>query len=246
MHSPTPEDGLALIGCDVFAPEIEAFRAQIPNLRTVELLPMGLHDRPAELREQLLLALQRAEEFPGVQWVIFAYALCGNGLVGVGPRRCRMVLPRAHDCIAVLLGGREHYRSVIEKHPGAYFYSPGWVRGKRVPGPDRPRWLRELYADRYDDEMIEELIEVDRECYAHNDCALYVDLVEDESARSYCQECAQALGWKYAHHPGDPRLFQDLMKGPWDKDRFLVLEPGWQVAVSSGEDVIKGVPFDAR
>ena len=38
--------------------------------------------------------------------ILLGYGLCGNGLAGVTARHTRLVLPRAHDCIGILMGSR--------------------------------------------------------------------------------------------------------------------------------------------
>jgi hypothetical protein len=80
-------------------------------------------------------------------------------LIGVKADQCPLVIPRAHDCISILLGSPEIHQDVLKKNPGTYFYSPGWVRGRRVPGPDRDAHLRELYSERYpdDEDMVSQL-----------------------------------------------------------------------------------------
>ena len=37
--------------------------------------------------------------------ILLGYGLCGNGLDGLSARHTRLVLPRAHDCIGLLMGG---------------------------------------------------------------------------------------------------------------------------------------------
>jgi hypothetical protein len=61
----------------------------------------GLHRRPkgmaAALQEQL-------DAIPEPSTVIIGYGLCGNGLVGLQARQHTLIVPRADDCIALLLG----------------------------------------------------------------------------------------------------------------------------------------------
>jgi hypothetical protein len=145
------------------------------------------------------------------------------------------VLPRAHDCISVLLGGIEPHAAVLKEHPATYFYSPGWVRGRRVPGPDREQHLRSLYSEKYadDPEMIDDLIEADSEAFAHHDRAAYVDLTRNAQAEEYCRQCASHLNWEFVRLQGEPEFLRQLLGGPWPDERFLTVQPGEQVALSS-------------
>lgn len=219
----------ALLACDVFLDEIAALRDRAgPALGPVAWLEMGLHDQPTRLRENITHTIAALESDPAIAVVLLAYGRCGNGLVGVRAGRVPLVLPRAHDCISILLGGPAAHETVLREQPGAYFYSPGWIRGRRVPGPDRETWLRELYAPRHPDdpEIIDDLIETDREAFAHQDCAAYVDITRNCAAESACRDCARHLGWTFRRLPGDPTLLSDLLTGPWDDTRFLVVPPG--------------------
>ena len=227
----------ALLACDVFTTEIAKLRDETAaTIGPVVWLEMGLHDHPDELRAAIQSALATLEEEPATETILLAYGLCGNGLLGVRAGRCQLVLPRAHDCISVFLGSPAAHEAVLKAEPGTYFYSPGWIRGRRVPGPDREAYLRACYAPRYPDdpEVVDDLIEADREIFAQHGCAAYVDLTNDSDAESYCQDCARHLGWKYRRLPGDPTLLRDLLTGPWDAARFLVVPPGHAVAQSPG------------
>ena len=115
--------------------------------------------------------------------IVLAYGRCGNGLLGVRAGRVPLILPQAHDCISILLGGKERHDALLRENPGTYFYSPGWVRERRVPGPDREAYLRELYHERFEDdpEMIDDLVEADQEMFAHHNCAAYVSVIDAPS-----------------------------------------------------------------
>ena len=221
----------AVVACDVFKDEVEAY-SNGAEWRQLVYLEMGLHDQPDILRKEVQQVVDRIEEDPAVEYILLLYGVCGNGLVGIRSSRCRLVLPRAHDCISILMGGPAQHQEFLSKHPGAYFYSPGWVRGKRVPGPDRDAHLRGYYTRKYpdDDDLVEDLIDADRETFVHHDCAAYVDITGNAATEAYCQNCAQSLGWKYRKIEGDPSLLLDFLNGGWDSGRFLVTEPGKQVS----------------
>ena len=222
----------ALLACDVFAEELTALGGSTPPWHRIAYLEMGLHDRPDELRRQIQATLARLETDPQVECVVLAYGLCGHGLIGIEAGRCPLVLPRAHDCISLLLGGIEAHRAVLRENPATYFYSPGWIRGRRVPGPDREAHTREFYRARYPDdpERIDELVEMDREIFAHHNCAAYVDLTANQTAEDYCKGCAQHLGWDFKRLRGDRSFLRDLLDGPWDAARFLRVPPGHTIA----------------
>ena len=225
----------ALLACDVFQEELEALGGANPPWATIRYLEMGLHDQPDKLREAISKTIDELEATTDIEAIALAYGRCGNGLVGVVAKGCSLILPQAHDCVSILLGSRDRHTAVLKENPGTYFYSPGWVRGKRVPGPDREAYLRDFYAERYgdDEDMIDELVDVDRETFEHHNCAAYVDLTGNKAARAYCQNCAHHLGWSYRPLEGDPSFLRDLILGNWDDERFLRIRPGQTIGADT-------------
>jgi len=227
----------AVLACDVFAEELAAFGQNKPPWAALNFLAMGLHDQPDDLRAQIQEQVHLLEQTEGIETVVLAYGQCGNGLIGVKANRVPLVIPRAHDCVSILLGGTAQHQAALKENPGTYFYSPGWIRGKRVPGPDRELAIRQRYEARYgqdEDELIEDLVEADAETFAHHNCAAYVDLTDNTTAKRYCQECAHYLGWSFKELPGDPRYLTDLLSGRWeDTERFLHVAPGQALGMGS-------------
>ncbi len=231
------KEGKAVIACDVFREEIERLMVDKQlQLVDVEWLEMGLHDNPDQLRTKVQERIAIVERDPSVAVVLLAYGQCGNGLVGIEAQRCPLVIPRAHDCVSIFLGGHKPHEDFLKKHPGTYFYSPGWIREKRVPGPDRENWLRKMYRERYPDdpEMVEELIEMDGEAFSHHERVAYVDLFRNPEAESYCRGCARFLGWDFERLEGDPSFLADLLTGPWEGNpRFVLVHPGARLGTGS-------------
>ena len=228
----------------MFEAEIAAFTANSTHIVRREFFEMGLHDRPDVLRKRLNAAIARAEAPPEVQTIVLVYGLCGRALVDLAPQRCPLVVSRVHDCIGLFLGGNARHGACLKAEPGTYWYSPGWNRGRRVAGPDREAKLREEYTRRFGAEEAEGLLEMERAAFAHHTCAGYTDLrlPGDEEHARYAQECARSLGWRFEYHPGDPTLLRDLLHGPWDDERFLVVRPGFRIAQSVDNRVIQAVP----
>lgn len=233
---------VALLACRVLEEEVATL--QPPRWAHEEWFEIGLHDRPQLLRQTLAAAIERAEANPAVETIILVYGLCGLATAGLQPRRCRLVLPRAHDCITLLLGDRARYAASMAAEPGTFWFSPGWNRAGRTPGPAREAQLRTEYAARFEPEDVEALLETERAVWAQHGCAGYVGFpgTGDAAHAQVAQDSAAALGWKFVHHRGDPALLRDLLHGPWDEARFLIVGPGEQVAHAVDQRVIRAVP----
>lgn len=243
MSMPVP--CYAVLACDVFTEEIEELASPEPPWRSLRLLEMGLHDRPAELLNKVQQEIAGIEQDPEIEAIVLAYGRCGNGLLGVRAMRAELILPQAHDCISILLGSSARHAAILRENPGTYFYSPGWMREQRVPGPDREASLRQFYADRYPDdaELIDELIDVDREAFEHHNCAAYISIINRPVAASYCQSCAKHLGWEHKTLTGDPTFLRQLIHGNWDNPDFLKVLPGQKIgADSDGKLVAEPMP----
>ena len=59
-----------------------------------------------------------------------------------------------------------------------------------------------------------------------------------EEARQICDE----RGWDFVEVPGDLRLLQTWLDGPWPEDEFLVVPPGHRVLPSHDENILQIAP----
>lgn len=234
-----------LVGCEVLCRELCAVIAHGPLIVDVEFLPKGLHDQggPA-MRRRLQEAIDHTDP-ARYQAVLLGYALCGNGTAGLVAREIPVVIPRAHDCIAMLLGSREAYDQHFAANPGTFFRSPGWVeRGgdllqlSRKP-EDTGNSLEALIA-RYGEDNGRYLFEEFQRYRAHYSRLVYIDtgvggghdfekVARDEAARK---------GWKFETSGGSLQWFEKLVAGRWDED-FLVLRPGECSVASYNGDILK-------
>ena len=120
-----------LISCEVLFREMCHACAHSPHQVDVEFLPKGLHDLGGKpMAAKIQEVVDRTPE--GVyDAILLGYGLCGNGLDGLTARHTPLVLPRAHDCIALLMGSAERYQAYFDGNPGTYYRSTGWLeRGK--------------------------------------------------------------------------------------------------------------------
>jgi hypothetical protein len=232
----------ALLACKVFESEIALLAAGAQHIVETRWFEMGLHDRPDEMRVILQTALDAVDARDDIEAVALAYGLCGRGTAGLRPRRHRLVIPRAHDCITVFMGAKERYAGHQSACPSCYYYTPGWNRNRRVPGPEKLEALRVELLERFDAEDVEFLIESEREQWALHDTVTYLDLGTDdaESEADYARRCAEWLGWKFERLRGEPALLRDLLWGNWaDAERFQVIEPGDALGHSPDERIMR-------
>jgi len=139
---------LAVVACRVLQSMLEQLLP--PGLTDqVVFLDYGLHRVPGKMT----LAVQEAlDAIPQASLVVLGYGLCGNGLHGVRAGQHTLLVPRTHDCIALLLGSQQAYMSQFEAVPGTIYLSKGWLESGSHPlkeyqeyaakyGPQEAEWL---------------------------------------------------------------------------------------------------------
>jgi len=232
---------IALLACSVFEREIALLARGATHIVETRWFEIALHDRPDELRATLQGAMDSLDTRDDIDAVVLAYGLCGLGTAGLRAGRHPYVLPRAHDCITLFLGSKERHAAHQRACPGCMYYTPGWNRARRVPGPDRLAHIREEYSKRFDEDDVEFLIESENQTWAMHDTATFIDIgtPDGEAEAAYAQRCAASLGWKFERIHGDPDLLRDLLCGNWDNARFLVVAPGAASAHSPDESIIR-------
>jgi hypothetical protein len=242
MKSPVP---IALIACEVFRSEIELLAAGAEHIVERRFYEIGLHDRPDEMRVRLQQEVTEMDGRDDIEAIVLAYGLCGCGTAGLRAGRHPLVIPRAHDCITVFLGSKEVYAARQSACPGCYYCTPGWNLARRVPGPDRLAALREDFSKQFDPEDVDFLLENERAMWESYGTSTFIGLGTSEAEReaAYTKQCADWLGWKFEHLKGDPILLRELLYGPWDDDRYQIIRPGFKLAHSANDAVMRSEPI---
>jgi hypothetical protein len=234
---------IAILACNVFELELRELMRDRPHVVRLDLMDWGLHNEPKRMPEALRSRIAEIERDHRVQAIALAYGVCSRGTEGVGATRVPVVMPRAHDCIPVLVGSRERHAAYVKDHPGTYWYSPGWNKHHLAPGPDRYAALHARYVQEYGEDNADFLLEQEQTWLSSYNRATYVHLAigTTQRDRDYTQSCANHLGWMYDEVQGDAQWFVDLIDGRWDEQRFLTIPPGRRMRFTADEDVVEAV-----
>ncbi len=244
---------LKIIACGVFERELERLAESSPNEVDLHLLDAGLHAAPDQLRFRAQEAIDEAAREGGYDAVCFAYGLCGRGMAGLVARDAPLVLPRAHDCIALFLGSARAYREQFSRHPGTFYFTTGWYEKKAHPEQMRIRaacrfdptthpGFEEL-SERFGADNARHIVEFMESWRRNYRRAALIDhgYATDEQ-REVTRALAEAAGWDYELIEGSLNLLEDLATGRWDDERFLVVTPGQMVAATNDERILAAVP----
>ena len=246
---------LRLISCEVFTREMNVAIERSPNEVDVEFLPKGLHEIPcSQMQDRIQEVLDQGDE-SGYDAVLLGYGLCSNGLAGIHTHSVPLVMPRAHDCITLLLGSKERYLDYFNDHPGVYFKSSGWIENEgnddelnqlsiaQTSGMNAS--YKEL-VDKYGEDnakfLYQELCD-----YTHNYgqfTFIEMGIEPDDRFEKHTREKAEERDWKFEKIKGDLSMIQRMLDGIWDDSEFLVLPPGSRIEPKCDEGIItmKGEP----
>lgn len=240
---------LHAIACEVIARECYRAAANSSHVVTLFIQAFGLHDRPDDLRAVLQAEIDKATD---CDYVLLAYGLCSRGTADLVARETPVIIPRSHDCIALLLGSHERYQTEFAGHPGTYYYSPGWIERKEGEVSqggfeivkDRQAEERfQEYVEKYGEDNARFLMEQESQWLANYNRAVFLNmgLGDIDCYRRFTQQVAESHGWSYEELAGDTRLIDRLLAGDWDDSEFLIVRPGQRTLESVTSGIISAV-----
>ncbi len=134
------------------------------------------------------------------------------GETGIRAGSIPLVLPKVHNCAALLLGGADRYRGLFERYQGGICWQTAGFAAPLVSGAQD-------------------------EC----SCLCYLaDTrlgLQDTSAEA--RVTAKRYGWDFFETETDLSLVERMLSGNWDKDLFLTVRPGEKVLPSYTRTLIE-------
>ena len=241
---------LKAIICQVFTREMEDIIARSNHTIDLEIIPMGLHSRGAEMHTYLQERVDAADD-AGYDAILLGYALCGRGTEGLQAGKTPLVLPRAHDCIGVLMGGHQNFNAYFQEHPGTYFRTPGWTEFQTPDSELEPPFaakgpqlgerstLKELMAE-YGEEDGKFLFEQFNAFRKHYTGLTYISLpvASDKTSRSRARAEAAKEGWKFEEVKGTLTILERLVNGEWSGGDVLLVPPGATIHAKMGDAIL--------
>jgi len=233
---------LHVIACPVFQRELEALAVEAKTDITFKHLEMGLHEGSGdELRNALQAGIDGVAAGQ-CDAIAIAYGLCNRGIVGLEARTVPVVIPRAHDCIGMLLGSSQCYLAQLEAQPGTYFQSAGWLENSPANGEVRQQNFtfgpnsnvtREQLVKKYGEENADYLLEQFANFTKHYERLAYIVTPVAGSAKweESAKEIAGKRGWKFERLQGDLGWLRRLLDADWNDREFLKLKPGERVGL---------------
>lgn len=223
---PAPSMPVVVIACRVFQGLLDQYLP--PDLAEhITFLDYGLHRVPAKLT---LAVQEEIDKLTEPSLILLGYGLCGNGLDGIKARQHHLLISRADDCIAILLGSYKRYIQEFESEPGTYYLTKGWLESGSNPLSEY-----EEYVERYGEEEAVWLMDQQYQHYkrlvlvAHSQEDLDKYRPQAEEVAEFCQR----WGMHYEEILGSDIYVQRLVdmaaeQGESSQD-FIVIAPGGEI-----------------
>ncbi|MGI6659770.1 MAG: DUF1638 domain-containing protein [Dethiobacteraceae bacterium] len=212
-----------VITCATIRKEIEQAIKKTGFSDPVLFLEPGLHNYPKKLHVALQELLDRAAN---VEQVMLVMGYCGNAVLNLQARDYRLIIPRADDCLTMLLGSQQR-RLEVQSEKQTYFFSPGWLDHFEDLEQDMIQGMARM-EQRYGKERALQLY---REMFKHYQRAGLIDtgtfaldelLVKAQQRAAEMQLPCEVI-------PGTMSYLEKFLTGPWGEEDFIVLQPGEQV-----------------
>jgi hypothetical protein len=213
-------DGLGIVACDVVRTEFEKALAGRPVKSLY--LEYSLHSTPSLMGGRIAEAIDELKA-NGAERVVLGYGLCSNGVVGLESQG-GLVMPRCHDCVAMLLGSPKRYFEMFRKYPGTYFLTEGWIRNKADPlSTVQHKYSPKMGEKKAFRGMSLELANYKAFCFVDNGVG------DREAVRERTKENCKVFNKEYMELASGIDYFIGLLDGPHPDEEFLVLQSGQKV-----------------
>ncbi len=237
-----------LIACEIMARECAAAIADCKAVVDAEFLPKALHDVGATPMSDRLQAAIDATDPARYDAILLAYGLCNYGVCGLHAP-LPLVLPRAHDCLTLLMGSRQRHDEYFASHPGTFYKSPGWLERSTDPN-DNPASItsrlgllrdRAAIAEKYGEENADFLMQTMGNWMQNYQRIAFIDTGVGNTA-GYLESAgkiARENGWEVDHLRGSRALIDGLLAGDWRESDYLVVAPGNRVQASWDAGIVR-------
>lgn len=199
-----------LIACQTIWEEIDS----IPYGMEGKFMEFGLHLNPKRLNKILQDEIYKSLGFDAI---LLGYGLCGGGIAGLYSPYSKIVVPKAHDCIAIFLGSCEEYRRQFFREPGTFYLTKGWIECGDDPLSYYLR-LKERVGEKKAFSIAKGFIK------NYTRLALITSGNDFYKYEDYAKRVAETFSLRFEKLEGSNLIVDKLINGPWDKD-FIVVEP---------------------
>lgn len=212
---------IKIIGCEVMKEEL----LSIPPAHQTHytFIPTGLHQYPDKLNVELQEQLDQSK---GFSHIVLAFGLCGGAARTLKSLDSVIIIPKVHDCIPLLLGSREVYESLKNEELGTFYYSCGWFKGERSFLSEY-----EVLCGKYGKGEALEMIKLVYEAYKKF-IFIHTGHPQEKTCLEKSKMISRLLDLQFVSVKGQKEYLYKLVRGPWNEDEFITLNPGTELVDS--------------
>jgi len=222
-----------VISCEVFRRELEFLSSKMKDAPIIHFLEQSLHDNPSALTESLQNLIDEIEE-TSVEEIFLCYGVCGRAISNVRSHKSILVLPKAHDCISLLLG-----QTCSQQHTNIFWMSPGWLKYSQIPFLEQKDARKADYLNRFGEDEASYLMEIEGTWLkAYFSARLIVwDNINNKALQEQAQYVAKEANLPYTECSGNSDFLQALLDGGKD-ERFVRIYPGHYIDIASDGSLV--------
>lgn len=242
---------LKLITSKILCREVSKIVAECDNFIDVSYIRENYHNDPKKLHDVIQREIDLIENdrdcyssdnsCGDFDAILLGFGLCANSVVNIISKKYTMIMPRAHDCMTLLLGSTAKYREIFDECSGnVCWYTTGKMENSLLPckATELEKYKRNL--EKYGAANASYLAGKEKMSLLNYKQAAFVDTgFKSAECEKLAQSGAEYYGWEYKKYMGDISLLEDFLNGNWDKERFLTIPPTYHATQSFDELVIK-------
>lgn len=203
--------------CNTLRDEVQKIIKVIGLNYPTVYLEGGFHNHPERMRSHINEILAR--ETRGFDRALMAMGHCGGVCRELDPIGCELIIPRADDCLSLLMGSMKR-RQKASRQIATYFLTAGWLRHTENLITSFERDC-ELFGSKQARVIYRIMLKHYRR-FGFIDTGTY-DL---ELEKKKTAPLSSILNIQTESLAGDLSWLRRLLTGPWNPDEFLVLAPG--------------------
>lgn len=224
------EDNIIILACSTLREELELVMDRISCSYPIEWVDSGLHVWPDKLKVEIQKKLNELD--PKYTTVLLLFGFCGNSMVGIESSNRTLVLPLAADCIPIFLGSNAARE---EAGIDTYFYTAGYLNYESNMVTEF-RHAVEKYGKKRASYFMKAMMAHYKRLAVIDTGAFEVQEVIDK-----IEELAVELDIPTVVLEGNLILIENLLLKKWDKDSFLIVDPGKTITLDDSLRVGKSL-----
>lgn len=203
------------LACETLKDEIQYILRSDTENREIIWLESGLHNFPKKLHQRLQESIEQVKD---CDRLVLLFGRCGNSVDQIKNGPFELIVPRVDDCISLLFGS-DRARSAYASMNAAYYLTEGWMRG------ERNLWVEYQHAvEKYGEEEAREIADM---MYGHYRQLALLDTgigaIGELMEKTGIIE--ETLGLKRCVVPATLDYLTELIRGPWNTERYYIMKP---------------------